>query len=247
MRQPARSSARQLSLLGASAASAADTLDADRHAAADRRDGRASGGHTAESTERAMQMQRQPSEPPVKATKPRRPRGTGAVFQKGDRWYGQWYLRGRLVKRSLGPVRVAGSRDGLTRTQAEARLRELMLEIDSAPPPVAERLAIAEVGDRRIKQLTRTGRKPDTTLANYESEIRIHFVPHFAGKPIDEITADDVEDFIDRCLDAEDRADTVSPQPRWSRDSGLPRPGRAASPGPAGCLTAVRRTPWLHC
>jgi Phage integrase, N-terminal SAM-like domain len=55
--------------------------------------------------------------------------------------------------------------------------------------------------------LAHTGRKPDTTLANYESEIRIHFVPHFGEKPIDEITADDVEDFIDDCLDAKDRLD----------------------------------------
>ena len=29
-----------------------------------------------------------------------------------DRWYGQWYVRGRLVKRSLGPVRPVGTRDG---------------------------------------------------------------------------------------------------------------------------------------
>ena len=57
-------------------------------------------------------------EPPNRSR--RRPRGTGAVFQKGDRWYGQWYARGRLVKRSLGPVRPVGTRDGLTRTQAES-------------------------------------------------------------------------------------------------------------------------------
>ncbi len=108
MRRSARSPARQLSLLGASAASAADTLDADRQVTRDRVDGRASGDGIAEPTERAMEMQGQPSEPPVRRAKRRRPRGTGAVFQKGDRWYGQWYLRGRLVKRSLGPVRVRG-------------------------------------------------------------------------------------------------------------------------------------------
>src|SRR5438046_1842897 len=51
-------------------------------------------------------------------TRHRRPRGTGAVFKKSDRWYGQWYVRGRLVKRSLGPVRPAGTRDGLTKAQA---------------------------------------------------------------------------------------------------------------------------------
>ena len=112
-----------------------------------------------------------------------------------------------LIKRSLGRVREPGSREGLTRTQAEARLRELMLETNSAPPPVTERMTISEVGDRRIKQLARSGRKPDTTLANYESEIRIHFTPHFGKRPVDEITADDVEDFIDGCLDAEDRVD----------------------------------------
>ena len=151
--------------------------------------------------------QEQPSRPRATRTRRRRPRGTGAVVEKGNRWYGQWYVRGRLVKRSLGPIREPGSRDGLTRTQAEARLRELMLQTDSAPPAVAERMTVAEVGDRRIKQLARSGRKPDTTLANYESEIRIHFAPYFAEKAIDEIGADDVEDFIDACLDSEDRVD----------------------------------------
>ncbi len=151
--------------------------------------------------------QDQPSTPRATRARQRRPRGAGAVIEKGNRWYGQWYVRGRLVKRSLGPVREPGSRDGLTRTQAEARLRERILQTDSAPPPVAERMTVAEVGDRRIKQLARSGRKPDTTLANYESEIRIHFAPYFAEKTVDEITADDVEDFIDARLDAEDRLD----------------------------------------
>ena len=159
------------------------------------------------SVDRAV-SQKQPSRPGAARARQRRPRGTGAVVEKGNRWYGQWYVRGRLVKRSLGPMRQPGSRDGLTRTQAEVRLRELMLETDSAPPPVTERVTIAEVGDRRIKQLARSGRKPDTTLANYESEIRIHFTPFFGEKAVDEITADDVEDFIDACFDTEDRLDS---------------------------------------
>lgn len=136
-----------------------------------------------------------------------RPHGTGGVVEKSNRWYGQWWVRGRRVKRSLGPVRAPGTRTGLTRTQAEARLRELMLEEDTAPPPLTERLTLAEVGDRRIKQLARIGRKPDTTLANYESEMRVHFTPHFGEKSIDAITTRDVEDFIDSCLDEDDRLD----------------------------------------
>ena len=56
---------------------------------------------------------------------------------------------------------------------------EAMAATDSAPSPVTERLTVEEVGKRRIRELVRRGRKQDTTLANYESEIRCHFVPHF--------------------------------------------------------------------
>lgn len=41
----------------------------------------------------------QPSRPRAARERRRRPRGTGAVLEKGNRWYGQWYVRGRLVKR----------------------------------------------------------------------------------------------------------------------------------------------------
>jgi integrase len=77
---------------------------------------------------------------------------------------------------------------------------EAMAATDSAPAPVSERLTLDEVGKRRIRELVRRGRKQDTTLANYESEIRCHFVPHFAEKPIAEIGEDDVADFLDACL-----------------------------------------------
>ena len=48
-----------------------------------------------------------------------RPRGTGELFTKANTWYGRWYVRGKPVKRSLGPVRQPGTRIGLTRTMAE--------------------------------------------------------------------------------------------------------------------------------
>jgi hypothetical protein len=136
------------------------------------------------------------------AVRTRRSRGTGSVFEKGNRWYGQRYARGRLITRSLGPVRQAGTRDGLTKGQAQARLRELMAETDSAPPPVVERLTVGQVGDRLIKQLALKGRTASTT-ENYASYLRVHIEPHFAGAPISEISAEDVEDvedFLEGCL-----------------------------------------------
>ena len=132
--------------------------------------------------------------------KKRSRRGTGHLYQKDDRWYGQWYVRGKRVKRSLGPVRQPGASDGLTQRQAQARMLEAMAATDSAPAPMTERLTVEEAGTRRIRELARRGRKQDTTLANYESEIRCHFVPHFAEKPIAEVGEDDVADFIDACL-----------------------------------------------
>ena len=79
---------------------------------------------------------------------------------------------------------------------AEARLRDRISETANAPPRVAERTTVGDAGRRRIKELARKGRKVDTTLANYESEIRVHFEPHFGDTPISQLDADDVEGFL---------------------------------------------------
>lgn len=137
-----------------------------------------------------------------------RPRGTGHVFPKGNTWYGEFYVRGKKVKRSLGPVRQPGTRIGLTKTMAEAQLREKMAQIAKAPVPVVDgRMTVADVGARRIANLARMGRQPDTTLANYEADIRLHFAPFFGDTPIDGITVDDIEEFLQDCQDAELRSE----------------------------------------
>jgi hypothetical protein len=135
----------------------------------------------------------------------RRPRGTGRIFQKHCNWYGQWHG----LTRKLGPVREPGSRQGLTRAMAEARLRERMSETLKAPPNVTERTTVGDAGRVRIKELARKGRKVDTTLANYESEIRVHFEPHFGQTPIAQLDPDDVEAFLDACFNAGLAAKTV--------------------------------------
>jgi integrase len=152
-------------------------------------------------SQRVTNINDQVKEQRGRAAKGRRPRGTGAVFTKGDRWYGQWYIRGRLVKRALGPVRRPDNRDGLTKSQAEVRLRELMTETNSAPAAVAERLTVGQVGNRLIKQLALKGRKSSTT-ENYESYLRVHIEPHFADRPIAQITAEDIEDFLEGCIES---------------------------------------------
>src|SRR5450755_372771 len=121
------------------------------------------------------------------------------VYAKDSIWMGKWYVRGKPVKRSLGPIRQPGSREGMTKTQAEAKLRDLISETSTAPPPVAEGMTVEQVGSRLITQLKAKNRKP-STVENYESYLRVHLAPHFGETPVSEITVDDVEDFIEQCL-----------------------------------------------
>ena len=43
-----------------------------------------------------------------------------------ESWYGRWRGGGRRRNRKLGPKRQPGTRDGLTRVQAERRLQQLI-------------------------------------------------------------------------------------------------------------------------
>src|SRR4051794_36279307 len=73
-------------------------------------------------------------EPPAPRGMPRskRANGAGAVYVKHGSYYGRWLTPAGRTNRKLGPVRRPGSASGMTRTQAEKRLRELMAE-DAVP------------------------------------------------------------------------------------------------------------------
>jgi integrase len=130
----------------------------------------------------------------------RRAPGTGSIIERRDSagrtsYYGKWTTTtGRQVKRRIGRKRSAGTSDGLTRRQAEAELRRLMAEVKVAAP-ARERLTVAEVGERYVAHLERTGRKRSTTIA-VRMCLRAHLVPFFGDKSIAAITHNDVGDLI---------------------------------------------------
>ena len=63
----------------------------------------------------------------------RRANGAGSVYIKHGSYYGRWLTdSGGHTNRKLGPVRLPGTSSGLTRRQAEKRLRELMAEVVSS-------------------------------------------------------------------------------------------------------------------
>jgi integrase len=129
----------------------------------------------------------------------RRSYGTGSLYTRADShgretWYARWHTAGRRVKRRIGPKRMASTRDGLTRPQAEAELRRL-IAVTQVAPRVGERLTVADVSERYREHAERAGRKRATVVA-IESETRMHLEPFFGDRAFDAISSEDVADFV---------------------------------------------------
>jgi len=126
----------------------------------------------------------------------RRSYGTGSLFVRRDArgretWYAQLRSGGRLVKRSLGLKRAAGTREGMTRAQAEAALRRLVDEVAAAPPP-AERVGVAQAGERYLHHLEVVMERKRSTLQDYRIILSRHLAPFFGDRPLERVKPDDV-------------------------------------------------------
>jgi integrase len=130
----------------------------------------------------------------------RRPRGSGSLKVRRDRagrltYYAKYRAPGgRQIMRKIGPARQPGSSVGLTKSQAEAALRRA-IEAERAAPPVAERLEVGEAGRRYLLHLGTLGRKK-STMSDYESTLRVHLTPFFAGRSLERVDVDLIEAFI---------------------------------------------------
>ena len=125
--------------------------------------------------------------------------GSGSLFAHRDArgqetWYGKFRAGGRQVKRRIGPKRPAGSREGLTRAQAERELRRL-LEGELKVVPQHGRVTVSEAGECYLGHLESLGRKR-STLQDYASTLRVHLAPFLGGTTLDKIDADLVEAFV---------------------------------------------------
>jgi integrase len=120
--------------------------------------------------------------------------GSGSVFEKSGAFYGKWRVNGRQVLRKLGPRRRPGTRDGLTRAQAEARLRELMAH--TVVPTSPERLTFDEVGQRYVRHLEEVMQRKGTTIQDYRIMLRLHLGPYFGSTHIVKLDARDIDAYI---------------------------------------------------
>jgi integrase len=124
----------------------------------------------------------------------RRTYGTGSIIEKGGAYHGKFRVGGRQVMRKLGAVRKPGTREGLTKTQAEARLRKLMDQTTYVVP--AARVTFEDVADQYIVHAEHVMGRKHSTVQDYRIMVARHLGPHFAAKAIDRVTADDVAAYM---------------------------------------------------
>jgi integrase len=125
----------------------------------------------------------------------RRSRGTGQLYVKHGAYYGRWRASGGGKRnRRIGPVRATGSREGLTRSQAERVFRRILQEEERRPRAIAERtVTVAEATTAHRRRLAIDGARK-SYLAGCRSMQRVHVDPRLGDRALTEVTTDDVEE-----------------------------------------------------
>jgi hypothetical protein len=129
--------------------------------------------------------------------------GTGGLHEKHGSYYGRWRtLDGRQLNRLVGPVRTAGEKTGLTRSQAEAAFRRLQDEEARAPRPARDAVipTVDDVTDSLRKKLRLRGLRR-SYLEGCESMQRVHISPRLGSKPVSEVKTDHIEALASAMLD----------------------------------------------
>jgi integrase len=108
----------------------------------------------------------------------------------------------RLFVRRLERVRPVGSKDGLTRSQAEAAFRRLQNEEERAPRPARGTIVptVDDVTDSLRKKLRLRGLRR-SYLEGCESMQRVHISPRLGNKPVTEVKTSHIESLAGSMLD----------------------------------------------
>jgi integrase len=129
--------------------------------------------------------------------------GTGGLYENQGSYYGRWRtVDGRQLHRLIGRVRPAGSKDGLTRAQAEAAFRRMQDAEERAPRPARGAVVptVDDVTDSLRKKLRLRGLRR-SYLEGCESMQRVHISPRLGSKPVSEVTTAHIEAVASAMLD----------------------------------------------
>jgi integrase len=129
--------------------------------------------------------------------------GTGSLYIARDArgresWYGRWQSPGGgKANRRLGLKRQPGSREGLTRVQAERELRRRM-DADAVVTARGQRRTVAEAGSEYVDHLEHVMERKRTTIQDYRGYLRGHLEPFFGARPLDRIDERLVASYLKR-------------------------------------------------
>jgi integrase len=125
----------------------------------------------------------------------KRPYGTGHLYEKHGAFYGRWRASdGRLLNRRIGPIRVPGSINGLTRAEAERRFRRLQGEVERniAHRASPSRETVADAASSLRRRLAIEGARR-SYLQGCESMQRVHIEPRLGRRRVERVSRTDVE------------------------------------------------------
>jgi integrase len=136
----------------------------------------------------------------------RRAYGSGSLYPHRGSWYAKWYVGTRQIKRKIGRQRKRGSRDGLTKAQAEKEMRRLMRELKPTPQ---ERLTLREVGDAYIAHVRDFLERKPSTVEDYEGILN-RAERGLPKKTINRYGAADIEGYVSAMKKAGRSPKTIS-------------------------------------
>jgi integrase len=128
----------------------------------------------------------------------RRSYGTGNLRVRRGSWYGQWWVGERQVQRKLGPVRKPGTRQGLTRKQAEIELRRMMSA--TRPAPRVEGVSFADAATEFLRYAGDVRRIDARTLADYRGVVDGYLLEELGSLTLDAITPDTIDAYKERLI-----------------------------------------------
>ena len=130
--------------------------------------------------------------------------GTGTLYVGKDGcWWARWRTSdGRRPHRKLGPARTSGRREGLTKKEAEAKLRELVLA-DNGGERSRNRAAptVKEMGDALIARMRRDDLKK-SHIETASGHLRKHINPLLGDMLVSEVVESDTERLVTRLTNA---------------------------------------------
>jgi integrase len=126
-------------------------------------------------------------------SKARRPHKTGSVRPKGRNWEGRFHHKGEPVFANLGVRKEVDPEKGVTETEALERLARRMATYE-APDPDGK-ITFSAFCPKFVAHKESKNRSK-TTMTAIDVAIRVHLEPEFGPRYMDDITADDFEDWM---------------------------------------------------